>query len=129
MNTLERAITGALIGGVGGWFIESISRGHLQFSPAFDKAPIPFIPTYAAGGALLAVAAPHLKNVPWPTRAIAYAAGFSAVEYGACRIDRATGNHTWGYGPNGESCVDLEHTLAWGALGLAGEQILKAVGA
>jgi len=127
MTNVERILVGALVGGVAGWVIESMSRGHLQWSPAWNGAPIPFTPTYAAGGALLAVAAPHLKDVPWPARALTYAAGFTIVEYGACQIDRAAGNHTWGYGPDKRSCVDLEHTLAWGALGLLGEQVLKAV--
>lgn len=126
MSTFERVVAGALLGGVAGWLIEGVSRGHVQFSPAFSGAPIPFIPTYAAGGALLAYLAPKIEDVPWPARAAVYAAGFSAVEYGACKIDRAFGNNTWGYGPE-NSCVDLEHTLAWAALGLLGEQVVKAL--
>jgi hypothetical protein len=115
---------GALIGGFAGFVLESIVRGQYFESPAWDGAPVPFAPAYAAGGALHTLISPVIAGAPWPARGLLYASAFTLLEYGACQMDRGTGHRTWAYGPDGD-CVDLKHSAAWGVLGLVAEPMLR----
>jgi hypothetical protein len=124
MSEARNILVGAAVGGLAGFLAESLSRGKIHFSPAWGGAPIPFVPTYAVGGAALAYSLPRTKNVSWPVRAAAYGAGFTALEYTAGTIDRSLGGKTWSYGADG-SLIDVKHAVAWAALGLLGEQLLR----
>jgi uncharacterized membrane protein len=112
--------------GVGGWAIENMFYGP-RFSAWFSRAPIPFLPVYAAGGAALMLTRPHLKRVPWLLRVPIYAAMLSGIEYAGCLIDRKIfGACSWDYSNQDcartyQGCIDLQHTLIWGALGLLAE--------
>jgi hypothetical protein len=116
--------------GVGGWMLENTFWGP-HYSAIFAGVAVPILPVYAAGGLAVGAAAPRLKaaGLPWWGRALAYAAGLSALEYVGCRIDRdVLGSCAWDYAGNrclapARGCVDLKHAIAWGALGLAVEKL------
>jgi hypothetical protein len=69
--------------GVGGWAIENMIFGP-RFSAWFNRAPVPFLPVYAAGGAALMLT--HLKRVPWILRVPIY----SAVSHAASAASAAS---------------------------------------
>jgi len=114
----------ALGAGVGGWLLERVVIGPPE---SIVGRAVPFLPTYALGGAAIAIARRDLAKLPLPARFAVYASALTAIEYGACRADRAVGPASWGYGP-GRTCVDLPHALLWGAFGLAGEISAKLSG-
>jgi len=125
----------AAVYGVGGWMLENTFFGP-HYSAIFGGVAVPLLPVYAAGGLAVGAAAPKLKeaNVPWWGRALAYAAGLSAIEYAGCRIDRDfLGDCAWDYAGNrclepARGCVDMKHALAWGALGLLVEKLEASAG-
>jgi hypothetical protein len=112
--------------GVGGWAIENMIFGP-RFSVVFGRAPVPFLPVYAAGGAALMLTRPHLRRVPWLLRVPVYAAMLSGIEYVGCLVDRKLfGACSWDYSGQDcaqtyRGCIDLQHSLVWGALGLLAE--------
>jgi uncharacterized membrane protein len=115
--------------GFGGWMLENSAIGP-RYSSLFGGLAVPFLPVYAAGGLAVHAAAPVLKNwqMPWWGRALAYAAGLSAIELVGCRFDRdVLHGCAWDYSGNRciapeRGCIDLKHALLWGALGLAVER-------
>jgi uncharacterized membrane protein len=112
--------------GVGGWAIENMIFGP-RFSAWFNRAPIPFLPVYAAGGAALMLTRPHLKRVPWILRVPIYSVMLSGIEYAGCLIDRKIfGACSWDYSNQDcaktyQGCIDLQHAAVWGVLGLLAE--------
>jgi hypothetical protein len=127
MNRASRLVLFALGAGVSGWLLERVITGEPRYSHAFGGAPVPFLPVYAAGGALVAVAAPELGSLGAPTRVLAYGAALSALELAACALDRQTGRPTWNYDGRG-ACIDLPHAIVWGLLGLVSEASARASG-
>lgn len=118
----------AALYGVGGWALENMLFGP-RFSVVFGRAPIPFLPIYAAGGAALMLAQPHLQRVPWLLRFPIYGALLSGVEYMGCLVDRKLfGACSWDYSQQScartyQGCIDLQHAIVWGALGLLADGI------
>ena len=118
MNTLGQfALFGFL-----GWVLENAFSDyagprHSQWVPG----KLPFYPAYAIGGLLVLHTAPRMKQLPIPVRAVIYAGGLSALELGACKLERAMGVKQWSY-ENG-ACVDVMHALAWGGLALLVEGV------
>lgn len=123
---VPRVLGVAVACGVVGWALENTLSGPGRYSKAFGGARIPFLPTYAIGGAAVMLAEPTLAPLPLPARFVAYAAGLSALELGACAMDRSmVGRRSWNYGPSlGGGCVDLPHAAAWGALALMLERVM-----
>jgi hypothetical protein len=110
---------GSAAAGVAGWAVENAYAGpRWSAVTGGPEAGVPYLPIYATGGAGVLVAAPHLAALPLPVRFAVYAAGLSALEYAACRAERALGRESWDYGGQ---CVDAPHALAWGLLGLVAE--------
>lgn len=129
-------LSAALIGGLAGWTLENVlalaKSEPERFSHLFQKASVPFLPVYAAGGAMIEALSPFLKNEKLASRAVVYAASLTALELIACKLDRIAGDASWSYAPSGDSsslegCVDLPHGLAWGGLGLLAERFLPRV--
>lgn len=110
--------------GVFGWVLERLFTGPPE---SYVGSRLPFLPTYALGGAVIALSRRPLARFSVPARAAVYAASSTAIELAACKADRALGPPSWGYGPNG-ACVDLPHALLWGVFGLAGELSAKLAG-
>jgi hypothetical protein len=109
--TLARvaAVAGAV--GAGGWLVENLL---IKRYDAVDG--IPLLPVYAAGGAVIALASPHLRGRTMVERFVFYAILLSALEAVAGELDSAMGRQSWDYG--GGARIDVPHALAWGACGL-----------
>lgn len=127
--SLGTVATAFVLGGLGGWILENIVSGGVpRNSPLFGGHTVPFLPVYGLGAALVVTAAPHLQTMPILARGAVYAAGLSAVELGACAVDRALlpahAEPSWDYGDG--ACVDVTHTVMWGLLGLGVEAITRA---
>jgi hypothetical protein len=117
LSTIALAALGS---GVAGWILENTlfpPRSARLLGPG-----VPFLPVYAAGGALVAVLSPYLKAQPAVVRAAAYGASLTGLEYAVCKVDRATGGKTWDY--NG-ACIDVPHAALWAALGLVIERVVE----
>lgn len=120
---LGRMVGRFLVFGLAGWALENALYGerHSRVVPS-----LPFLPVYGAGGVLLGMTAPVVKAASLPVRFGAYAAVLSALEYAACRWDRADGFTQWDYradeAPENpvstDGCIDLKHAAAWGTLGV-----------
>lgn len=119
----------AVLAGVAGWAGENT----LETVRAPKSAPpetrysahlpgVPFLPVYAAGGALLSLLTPTIQSAPWPLRGLAYAGALTALEAGSGYAERAQGRQSWDY--NGKP-ADLSHAALWGALGLLAEPLFK----
>lgn len=117
--------------GILGFVMENVIFGA-RYSKALDgrRGGVPFLPVYAAGGAVLASVIPAVRPLAVPLRFAAYAGSLTAVEYGACQLDRGWGSRSWKYeeGFDSHGCVDLPHSIAWGALGVVMEQVVNAAG-
>jgi len=131
-----------LVFGVAGWTVEALYEAYYKKPPRYsailggDKTQIPFLPIYGFGGALIGFMAPALSGVGWLGRAAVYGTALTGVELIGCQIDRTNGFCQWDYGnqgcdANGKpkpmsllGCVDLKHTAAWAALGLAAEKAM-----
>jgi uncharacterized membrane protein len=129
MNPYVSFIAKVAAFGVGGWLFENLLFGGERYSSAWNGAKVPFLPVYAFGGAAVMLAAPYLKSTPAPARAIAYAAGLSAIELAGCQVERRMMvSCSWDYSGNAcknpwAGCVDAPHAVFWGALGLLVEAI------
>lgn len=123
--TPPEIVTAGVLAGVGGWIIDNAYS--LPRPPGYSwivggpSVGLPILPVYAVGGMGIAAAAPHLHNLSAPERFVLYAAGMTALEYGACKAERAMGRQSWDYQG---ACVDVPHALAWGALAMVAEQIV-----
>lgn len=130
LHPLARLAVVFAASGVVGWLLENMltpnaGRASGRYSKAFGGARVPFLPVYAAGGALVALAAPAAAALPLPVRGLAYAIGLSGLELAACRLDRSLpGRPSWSYGLS-DACVDGPHALAWAGLGLAVEAAVR----
>jgi len=113
---MRNVLTAFVIGGFSGWLIENLLFGE-RYSHVFGKErKIPFLPVYGLGSVGVVLGAPKIKRLPAPVRIGTYAAGLSALEYGACQLDRAMGTPSWDYGQG--ACIDLPHAVLWGFLAL-----------
>jgi len=128
-TTVMSVVTKAGIFGFGGWAAENALYGP-RFSGVFGKHKLPFLPIYAAGGLAVLAIAPHIAHLPFPIRAVIYAAVLGGLEYAGCKIDRDfLKNRAWDYGQSDalavetKGCVDWTHALMWGGLGLLAEQL------
>lgn len=106
-----------VIGSVVGYTVENALYGPRQSAIV---GPLPLMPAWGAGAAAIAAVAPRLKKrrMPWWGRVLVYSAGATAIEWSAGHAQHALGlPTTWGYGEK-QTYVDVEHSLAWGVLGL-----------
>lgn len=119
--SLKRVLLTALGTGVAGWAMENVLWGpHYSWA-----APnLPFIPMYAAGGAIIALMEPRVSHWSLPAQALTYGATLTAFEGVAGLIDRANGRKTWDYDGH---VVDVPHALAWAVLGTLVGQVLNQV--
>jgi hypothetical protein len=125
---LGRILAIALASGIAGWALENAlaPKQGGNWSKAFGGRRVPLLPVYAAGGAAVALATPHLSGLSVPARFGVYAAGLSALELGAGALDRTLpGRPSWSYGLAG-AVVDVPHALAWGGLGLLVEAAARS---
>lgn len=117
----------AAIFGFIGWKMEAIYETKPRWSAVFGRYKVPFLPVYAAGGLAILALAPHLAWMPLLARGAVYAGTLSALEWGACKLDRMRGNCSWDYAnascATDGGCVDGEHAAAWGVLGLLVERL------
>jgi uncharacterized membrane protein len=126
--SLVKVLGGAALCGLAGWALENVLSDRPRYSAAFRGAPVPFLPVYAVGGAVVIALAPKIRNLSAPARAAIYAAASTGVELVACDIDRnVLDARSWDYGPSvivKNGCVNYRHSIAWGVLGLLAEQAL-----
>ena len=112
--------------GIAGFALEAAYDGP-KYSPVFSGAKIPILPVYAAGGALILLAAPHLAMIPLLARGLVYAGLLTGLELVGCKLNRAAGHCSWDYAEmdcaTDGGCIDAPHALAWGVLGLLVERI------
>jgi hypothetical protein len=120
VTTAKRVAAAFALGGLVGWILENATSKTPRNSYLFGKRTVPFLPVYAVGAAGIVAAAPFMSKLPLALRGGTYALGLSALELGACKLDRASGTASWSY--PGRACVDLPHAALWGALGLAMER-------
>lgn len=126
-DPVELAANTALFG-IGGWALENAIYGP-RFSAVFGRAKVPFLPVYAVGGATILLTKPHLKKIPWILRVPIYTALLTGIEFVGCQIDRRVlGACSWDYTNAGcahalDGCVNVSHSLLWGALGVFVEAI------
>jgi hypothetical protein len=119
--SLTRVALTALGTGVAGWMLENALWGP-RYSHHFPN--LPFMPVYAAGGAMIALLEPRVSHWSLPAQAITYGSTLTAVEGLAGLLERAQGRKSWDYGG---SPVDLPHALAWTVLGTAVGQVLNQI--
>jgi uncharacterized membrane protein len=132
VSALARALVGFAAGGFAGYIAETLYTGEARYSHFFDDRKIPFLPIYGVGAAAIAAAAPalHEADAPWWLRFVFYSAGLTVVEMAGCAIDRSAGDASWNYDNSkalataAGGCVSLPHSLLWGALGLAVDQLV-----
>jgi len=131
MDAAELALQGTLFG-VGGWTLENVFFGP-RFSTVFDGVQIPFLPVYAFGGMTIMATRPYLDKLPWIVRVPIYSALLTGVEFAGCQINRRVfGSCSWDYSNQNcanpwAGCIDLDHGLLWGILGVAVEGIVWLV--
>lgn len=125
-------LAAAALGGVLGWgLLRVLYPEDPSYSKAFGGPKIPFLPVFALGAASVALAAPHLRDVSLLERGALYGAGATALELGACALDRTYDEQPrWNYGQRGTprdlvGCVDLKHSLAWAGLALLFEPVVR----
>ena len=126
----EKTLGRALLFGAGGWAVENALFGPRN-SALWGKARMPILPVYAIGGTLVSELAPRLQERAWPwyARATAYGAVLSGIEYAGCLTDRRVlGACSWDYTGQRckkptQGCVNFEHALLWGMLGLLVEKL------
>jgi putative ABC transporter type IV len=122
VDPIELAANTALFG-IGGWALENAIYGP-RFSAVFGRAKVPFLPVYAIGGAMILLTKPRMKRIPWILRVPIYTALLTGIEFVGCQIDRRVfGACSWDYTNAGcanalEGCLDVSHSLLWGALGV-----------
>jgi hypothetical protein len=124
-----RILLAFLLGGFAGWLLENVHGP--RYSHAFGKTnKVPFLPVYGAGAVAIVLAAPLLDTRPWWLRFLAYAAGLSALEFGACALDRQMGKQSWCYEPGQcrelRGCVSVPHAVVWGILGLGADAVVRS---
>lgn len=124
LSPLARIAIIAAGAGFAGWALENVSAAAQNEPPRYSYhfPRLPFLPIYAAGGALVALLEPRLRNVSTAGRVVVYGATLTALEAVSGHLERRAGRKSWDY--NG-AVVDIPHTLLWVALGLAGEQAVK----
>lgn len=107
-----------LLFGFAGWVMEAIFHGKPGYSEVLggDRYKVPVLPVYGVGGVLIGAMAPAVSKLAWPVQVATYGVTLSGLEYLACQADRTSGHHSWDYGQG--KCIDLPHTLAWGAFGM-----------
>lgn len=119
---MTHLLTAFVVGGLAGWILEEAILPRTGPGRALGGS-VPFLPIYGIGAALVVGAAPHLRELPLPARGVAYAGGLSALEWVACRANQDwLKRRSWEYEG---SCVDVPHALAWGALGLLTERVVR----
>jgi hypothetical protein len=109
--------------GVAGWAAENTLFGS-RYSAAFGNRKVPFLPVYAAGGALVYAVAPLISDLHPLARAAVYGATFTGLELVAGLTEREQGKTSWAYGPTGEP-ISLGHSLMWAGLGMLTEQAIR----
>ena len=127
--------------GLLGWAIEIVwtAAGSAIFAPAAGRARwalagrtyLWMFPIYGSMAFLYEPLHDALRPWAWPLRAMAYAAGFLAVEYAAgWLLRRATGTCPWDYAKRPQpsrwqvgGLVRLDYAPAWAVLGLALEPV------
>lgn len=113
-----KVLATALLTGVAGWAMENVLFGP-RYSYHFPN--LPFMPVYAAGGALIALMEPRVSHWSLPAQAFAYGGTLTAIEGIAGLLERAEGRRSWDYEG---SPVDLPHAVAWTVLGtLVGQAV------
>lgn len=119
--TLPNLFAAFFLGSLAGYALESLALKKPGPGRAFDD--LPFLPIYGVGAALVVATAPELQKLPLPARGIAYAGGLSALEWAACHANQDLLNRkSWDYEG---SCIDTPHAIAWGALGLLTEAVVR----
>lgn len=123
----DHALARFLLFGVAGWALENWlwprdNGGQGRYSKLFGGYKVPLLPVYGLGGVLLGPAA--AKREGGVAKFVTYAAAFTGVELIAGAFDRRDGKPSWDYDG---SPVDWKHTVAWGALGMTAESVLKDV--
>jgi hypothetical protein len=119
LGTVALAAVGV---GVAGWALENALFGPRYSRVLGTKNNIPLLPVYAAGGAAVAIVAPHIQHLPWQGRALVYGSTLTAIEAAAGYAERAEGRKSWDYDG---SPVDVPHAVLWAGLGLGVEGALK----
>jgi hypothetical protein len=115
----------ALASGAAGWAIENVGSEPPRYSQVLggSKARIPLLPVYAAGGALVAILEPSIREEPWLLRFLVYGATLAALEGVSGIADQELhGRAAWSYDG---APVDLTHAAAWAALAAAAEPVLR----
>lgn len=132
MNNASRIAVAALGTGFAGWVVENTlfprrtgqePPGTYRWSHTLGKVPI--LPIYAAGGGLVAALSPHLQHLHPAARALTYAGALGLLEATVGwveRSDKPDATPSWDYEGN---AVDLPHALAWGALALGVEEVVR----
>jgi hypothetical protein len=124
-------VAAGLLGGALGWAVEAVCFPEPRYSKAFGGDHVPFLPVYAAGGAAIAAVSPYLENRSFLERAVVYGAGITALELGACALDRSLpGEPRWNYSPEGThqnllGCVDFKHSAAFTVMSLLFEKAVN----
>lgn len=127
--TLILTLGGIALAGIAGWLIEYVwEDGRPRYSAVFGGARVPFLPIYAFGFATVRALAPLLAGWPLLVRGLAYSLALTGLEWVGCQVDRSLGACSWDYTRNrcrvhGAGCVNAEHSVAWGGLGLIAERV------
>lgn len=111
----------ALLAGVTGWTLENVGSDKPRYSSHLPG--LPFLPVYAAGGAIVALLAPSLSDFHPFGKALVYAGALTALEASTGYAERTMGRKSWDYEG---APVDLPHALLWGGLGLALDSVLPS---
>lgn len=121
MNTLSRVAFTALATGVGGWALENALFGPRE---SHHFPGVPFMPVYAAGGAVIALLEPRVSQMNLLTQALIYGGTLTAIEGAAGVLERADGRRSWDYDG---SPIDLGHAAAWAVLGTLAGQLASTI--
>lgn len=131
MTSLSTALLVALGSGIAGWALENAV--HQALSPPNEPLRysallpgLPFMPVYAAGGALVYLMKPHVRDFHPAARALVYGGALTLLEGAAGSLDRANGQRSWDYGDG--RVVDLPHAAIWALAGLGLEHVLTRSG-
>lgn len=124
MTPLARIALIATGAGFAGWALENVAAAAQNEPPRYSHhfPRLPFLPIYAAGGALVAVLAPRLRDVSTAGRIVVYGVALTGLEAVSGHLERRAGRKSWDYGG---AVIDIPHTILWAALALAGEQAVK----
>ncbi len=111
--------------GFAGWVLENAADGP-RYSHVFGNGSrAPFLPVYAAGGAMLALLVPAVEDQPRLVRYAIYGAALTALEGAAGLAERKLGQPiSWSYGSDAAP-IDASHAFAWTALAALAEPLLR----